>query len=102
MSDSSSALRSRKPAEHDGRRLRAGLRLDLLHQLHRRNVGQAEVDHHAVQILLLHHCQGFSAGSDGKNLNIVAAEQLLPGGAAVFTGSHDQQLLGAPLAGSDG
>ena len=41
----------------------------------RRNIGQAKVDHDAVQILLLHHRQRFAAGTDGKNLDVGSAEQ---------------------------
>ena len=78
MSASSSAAGLARAADHDGRRLRADLGLDLFHQLHRRNIGQAKIEHDAVQILLLHHRQGFAAGSHRENLHIASAQQLPP------------------------
>ena len=76
---------------------RADLGLDLFHQLRGRNIGQTEIQHDAVQVLLLHHRQGFPAGSHRDNLHIAAAQSLLPVSPAGLLLRDDQQLLGAPL-----
>ena len=82
--------------EDDDRQVVQGrLGLDLLQQLEAGHVGQAQVEHDAVERPVEQRLERLAAGGDGRELDVVVAEQLddrLPLDVVVL---DDQQPLGA-------
>ena len=67
-----------RAADQYRRGLRAEFRLDLFHELRGGNIGEANVDHDAIQVLLADDRERFPAGSDRQSLDVAASQFLLP------------------------
>ena len=83
--------------DDDRQRAEARPLLDALDHLQARDVGQEQVQHHAVEVLVVEDVERLLAGGDRGDLHVAIADQVDHALALNLVVLHHQQVLHLPL-----